>query len=122
MDLQPDYDRLPHDSGESGEDLDDPDRSPVEARRPAMPVRPTRPEMPQRRRGGFPWTVLLAAVVAPLPFILLALLSQGMLLPLMFVGGAVFAMIALHYLIWGWWLSDVIHRDVAAEDEAEDAE
>lgn len=47
----------------------------------------------------------------------LLLLSGGFFGLVLIIGGGVFAMAALHYVTWGWWLSKKIREEVEAEDE-----
>ncbi len=55
--------------------------------------------------------VLLAVVVAVLgPVMATAIVA--------FVGG-LSALVLFHYVTWGWWLGDMIRRDVAAEETAD---
>lgn len=49
--------------------------------------------------------------------LLLALLSQGLLLALGFVAGGIALICGFHYLVWGWWLGAVIRRE-EEEDNA----
>jgi hypothetical protein len=48
--------------------------------------------------------------------LLLALLSQGLLLPLGFVAGGIVVLCGFHYIVWGWWLGTAIRRE--EEEEA----
>src|SRR6266404_5554499 len=114
MDLSPEEAAPPLLSNPSGSEPSGP-------RRPQRPLPPDflRPGPPVRRRGGPPWTVLLALLSGLMCFAVLVLLSQGMLLPLAAVGGAVFAQIGFHYLLWGWWLSGAIRREVELDEEEE---
>ena len=49
--------------------------------------------------------------------LVLLVLSLGQLLPILVIGGLIFLVTGFHYLVWGWWLGPMIHRE-AEEDEA----
>jgi hypothetical protein len=60
--------------------------------------------------------VLLALVLAGLVFAGLFLLTGGGVLPAALAAGAIFGVAALHYILWGWWLSGIIHQQVEEEE------
>lgn len=87
-----------------------------------MPEMPVKPEPPQEEpessgRGGSWWMVMLAVMLAVFFAGGLIVLSMGAFSWVIALGLGIFLFAALHYLLWGWWLGGVIHRDVAREEE-----
>ncbi len=62
-------------------------------------------------------SVLLALVLAGLVFAGLFLITNGSVLPAALAAGVIFGVAALHYILWGWWLSGIIHQQVADEEQ-----
>jgi hypothetical protein len=92
-----------------------------ESAAPKMPVMPTRPvtQIPPERRGRGPFASTLSAIVAVVILCGGVLLcSFGNLMWPVIIAGAIFGLAALHYLIWGWWLSKAIHRQVEEEERS----
>lgn len=56
--------------------------------------------------------VLLALALGALAIAVLCLLTGGVLAFALAAALVIFGMAALHYLLWGWWLSTHIRRDV----------
>ncbi len=80
--------------------------------RPTMPVMPDRPPIPgDRRRSVARRLVSLVMAVLGLGVLggILLVCTMGNVAALLVAGG-VFAFGAVHYLLWGWWLSNSIHR------------
>ena len=81
------------------------------------PPLPKRPEPPPRPRASFV-AVAVACMFALALFVGLVLLA-GVLGPIVLAAGGLLLLILLvtgaHYLIWGYWLSDSIHREVEEE-------
>jgi len=95
--------------------------------RPAMPVRPVMPVRPTRAPDEAPPRGSLVGLVLGLGFglFMAGLLSTALILTLGSLGIAIVLVVttmigfgALHYLLWGWWLGDMIRRDVAEEEAA----
>ncbi|MBI3462153.1 MAG: hypothetical protein HY000_03705 [Planctomycetes bacterium] len=70
-------------------------------------------EQPEPKRSRNPFWSLLA-----MAFIAIVVLTAGLVLSVVSgtIGGviaitAVFAFAALHYVVWGWWLSTRMHRE-----------
>jgi uncharacterized membrane protein len=76
--------------------------------------KPPVPEAP-RPKGCF--GVLLALGLAVLVFAGLFLLSGGAVAIAAIAAGAIFGVAALHYVIWGWWLSGIIRQQVEDEEQ-----
>lgn len=74
---------------------------------------PSQPAAPSSR-GCF--GVLLALGLAFLVFAVLFMLSGGAVAPAVVAAGAIFGVAALHYVIWGWWLSGIIRQQVEDEE------
>jgi hypothetical protein len=94
------------------------ERDAASVKRPVMPARPE-PEAPLPRKSRGPIASTLSAIVAI--FILFAsvlLCSFGNLMWPAIIAGAIFALAALHYLLWGWWLSKAIQRQVEEEERS----
>jgi hypothetical protein len=81
------------------------------------PVRPQRPPTPspddKPRRSNW-LTVLLAFVLAIGGLVSLMVMPLVGYAPVIIL--AVFGFAALHYFVWGWWLSKII-REEEADDE-----
>jgi hypothetical protein len=78
------------------------------------------PERPPARGSWF--SILLAAIVGLFLFVGLLLMTGAA--AMVVAGAAVVGLLALgfaafHYLIWGWWLSGIIHREVAEDEDSE---
>ncbi len=67
------------------------------------------------RRSSY-LSLILASVLALGIFVGLFFLTLGAIGPIAVIGGGVFALAAFHYIVWGWWLSRLIERDVKQED------
>ena len=80
---------------------------------------PVRPESPEPKPKGSWVTLMIAAAAGMMILVALVMLTGGYLGLVILVGGGVFAMAAFHYLVWGWWLSDVIRRQEAEAEAAE---
>jgi hypothetical protein len=61
---------------------------------------------------------MMALAVTFLICVALFFLTSGFFGLVLVMGGGIFAFAALHYVVWGWWLGNVIRADVA-EEEAE---
>lgn len=80
---------------------------------------PPRPEFeaPQRRS----WTpILLAGVFAVMLAAIFTILTIGYFVPLFFLGGMMFGIIFLQYLLWGWWF-EKIYRQPAVQEQQEES-
>lgn len=66
-------------------------------------------------RGCF--SVVLASGLALFVFAVLFMLSGGAVAPAVVAAGAIFGVAALHYVIWGWWLSGIIRQQVEDEEQ-----
>lgn len=81
-----------------------------------MPA-PEPPSRPKSQSPGTNWLgLLLAAMAGIVIFTALAFLTGGFLGLVLVVGGGVFALAAVHYLVWGWWLSKMLYDEEAAEN------
>ena len=76
------------------------------------PPFPERPEMPPKPRGSC--LVLLAVLFGLVAAVVLTFLMIGFFWPFV-VGFAVLSIIALQYLVWGWWF-ERIYRSGPADD------
>ncbi|MGH7194542.1 MAG: hypothetical protein ACREJM_13575 [Candidatus Saccharimonadales bacterium] len=59
--------------------------------------------------------IVLAFGLAVLIFAVLFVLTSGAILPAAIAAGVIFGVAAMHYVVWGWWLSGVIRRQVDEE-------
>jgi fatty acid desaturase len=80
------------------------------------PKLPARPQTEKPSGGGW-LSLLLAAVAGMIIFTALVFLTGGFLGLVLVIGGGVFALAALHYLVWGWWLSKFLYAEQAAEEQ-----
>ena len=79
------------------------------------------PEPPPARKSWL--SIVLASVVGVLLFVALLLLTAGAAVAVagaVIVGLLACGFAAFHYLVWGWWLGDMIRRE--AEEDQESAE
>jgi hypothetical protein len=74
-----------------------------------------RPEPPPPRSSCL--SIFLAGGLLALTAVALFALSLGTFLPVMVIGGLILFVAGFHYVVWGWWLGPMIHRE--AEEEAE---
>ncbi len=89
---------------------------------PPMPPRPTPPaddDVAARRRGCL--AMVLAGLLVLMALVGLAFLSQGYMIPVVLVAGALFAYVFFHYVVWGWWLGNIIREEARQEEEARQA-
>lgn len=77
----------------------------------------TRPEEPDKPRGS--WLgIILALVFCAMIFVGLTFLTAGLFGgPFLIVIGGLFAIVALHYVTWGWWLGRVLRQASDEDDE-----
>jgi hypothetical protein len=77
------------------------------------------PARPQSTPPRGNWLgLLLAAAAGTVIFTGLIFLTGGVLAYVLAVAGGIFALAAMHYVVWGWWLSKVLYEEEsAAEDE-----
>ena len=61
-------------------------------------------------------SILLALLLAALMFAGLYLLTSGSIIVAALTAGVIFGMAALQYILWGWWLSGIIRRQVEEEE------
>jgi hypothetical protein len=84
---------------------------------PATPPFPPRPELPQKPRGT--WLAIFLAVSAVVAgAIVLTFLTLGFFGPFLLLALAIFTIIGLQYVVWGW-LFERIYRSNPAADEVE---
>jgi hypothetical protein len=73
------------------------------------------PDTPAPKRSSFLSTVVILALTVLLIAGIYGL-SLGTAGPALIIVAVVFALGALHYLIWGWWMGRMIRDDVEAEE------
>ena len=77
---------------------------------------PPRPDFePPRRRSWVP--ILLASVFAFMLAAIFSILTIGYFLPLFVLGGTLFAVIFLQYLLWGWWFERIYRQPAIRQQE-----
>ena len=59
--------------------------------------------------------VLLAALVGLALIVAMVFLSAGIFAGVVVMAVGVFGIAGLHYIVWGWWLSKLIHEEQEAE-------
>ena len=72
------------------------------------------PAAPEPKRSA--WTLVLAAVGVLLAVVVLSFLTLNTFGFAVVVVAGIFAFAAVHYLVWGWWLSREIRREVEEEE------
>ena len=81
-----------------------------------LPPMPSPPTPGRATRGQSCLVIFLAFLLAAICFVLATLLSMGFAAVATGVVAAVFGVIGLHYLAWGWWLPGYL--DLRDEDES----
>jgi hypothetical protein len=72
-------------------------------------------EKPQAWHSALAASLTVIGVVVAI--VGLYVLSLGTIGLAVVVGGGLFLLVGLHYVVWGWWLGPAIHRDVEAEED-----
>lgn len=80
---------------------------------------PTDPSQQGQDHRGCGFSSMLTFGVIAAVLVGLYVLSLGTLGPILLVIGALFGVIALQYVVWGWWLGRMIHEE-ADDDETSD--
>lgn len=94
------------------------ERSPgVRRPTPSKPTQPTAADDEAARRRGC-LAMLLAGFLVLMALAVLAFLSQGYLIPVVLIATALFLYIFFHYVVWGWWLGNIIREEARQEEEA----
>ncbi|HVX15083.1 MAG TPA: hypothetical protein VHC22_28080 [Pirellulales bacterium] len=75
---------------------------------------PSTPPEPTKTKGCF--GIVTALAVALLVFVVLFVLTNGAIGPAAIAAAVIFGLAALHYIVWGWWLSGIIRRQVEEEE------
>jgi hypothetical protein len=86
---------------------------------PQLPPRPTPPAEPAAARSSVGiWLALGVAVMIVVALAMIVTLAMGAppLAAAIGIGGGVFALAGLQYLLWGWWLGPKLRRE--AEEES----
>jgi len=87
----------------------------------APPEFPPRPDFePPQRRSWVP--ILLAGVFAVMLAAIFSILTIGYFLPLFVLGGAMFGVIFLQYVLWGWWFEKIYRQRGVQKQEEPSAE
>ena len=77
---------------------------------PSSPPFPPRPELPEKPRGS--WLGLFLVISGGLAgAILLTFLTLGFFGPFLLLALAIFAVIGLQYLVWGWWFERIYRTE-----------
>ena len=80
------------------------------------PPLPPRPELdPPQRRSSLP--IVLAGVFAVMLAAVFSLLTIGYFIPLFILGGTMFGVIFLQYVLWGWWFEKIYRQRGARGEE-----
>ncbi|HEX3997332.1 MAG TPA: hypothetical protein VHX65_02165 [Pirellulales bacterium] len=100
---------------------DAPRNNGIEQFRPVRPERPDEPPTATKRKSSL--SIILAAGALLFGIAILAVL-MGPVSPVVFgaIGMVLLlaALAAFHYVVWGWWLGNVIRSEVEAEERAEE--
>jgi CHASE2 domain-containing sensor protein len=80
------------------------------------PTLPSKPELPARARTS--WLAIgLVGFVGLALAVVLTFLTVGYFGPVLLLGAAVFFVIGLQYLVWGWWFERVYRQHEPNRDE-----
>jgi CHASE2 domain-containing sensor protein len=86
---------------------------------PSSPPFPPRPELPEKPRGS--WLALFLVVTAGVAgAVIMTFLTLGFFGPFLLLALAIFAIIGLQYLLWGWWFERIYRSQPAEEPEIAD--
>jgi hypothetical protein len=77
-------------------------------------IEPPRPDEEEVRQRPY-LSIVLALLLAAAVFVGLFFLTLGAVGPMLLIAGGVFALVAVNYLVWGWWLGRLIRED--ADDD-----
>ena len=78
------------------------------------PVPPTKPDLDSTPRGS--WLAILLTGMAAFAFVVVfTFLTLGFVWPFV-VGFAIFGVIGLQYLLWGWWIERVYRSGQPTDD------
>lgn len=81
---------------------------------PQSPL-PPRPNVETPPRGS--WLAILLALMAAFAFaVILTFLTLGFIWPFV-VGAAIFGVVGLQYLVWGWWFERIYRSQPSDADE-----
>lgn len=81
-----------------------------------QPPKPPRPVAEPKPKRGAWWAILLAGMLLSVVSVGLTFLTLGYFAFFVLVGGSIFLVIGLQYLIWGW-LFERIYRSHIQPDE-----
>jgi hypothetical protein len=83
---------------------------------PATPPFPPRPELPEKPRGT--WLAIFLMISGGLAgAIILTFLTLGFFGPFLLLALAIFTIIGLQYLLWGWWFERIYRSGQADTPE-----
>lgn len=71
-----------------------------------LPAKPERPEFSERPAGSW-LSISLVAAFGILLAAVISILSLGYFLWIFLLAFVIFAVIALQYLVWGWWFERI---------------
>jgi threonine/homoserine/homoserine lactone efflux protein len=80
------------------------------------------PSSYNRRRATF-LAVFFGSFTVFGVLVVLSILTIGFFIYVLIIAGVIAAFAGLHYLIWGWWMSDLVageREEMEAQEEAED--
>lgn len=83
---------------------------------PSTPPFPPRPELPEKPRGSW-LAIALAASGLFAAAVILTFLTLGFFGPFLLLALAIFGIIGLQYLVWGWWFERIYRSNPAEEPE-----
>ncbi len=62
----------------------------------------------------------MAGVFATMLAAILSILTMNFIVPLFVLGGTMFAVIFLQYVLWGWWFEKIYRQPVIQAEERND--
>ena len=75
-----------------------------------MSSEPTVPPSSNRPRRSI-LSIALAFLMLVGVCLLLTVLTMGWFAPVIAIAGMIFLIVAVHYLVWGWWLGAAIQKE-----------
>jgi len=81
-----------------------------------LPPKPERPELSERPSGSW-LSIALVAGFGLLMATVISILTMGYFLWIFLLAFAIFAIIALQYLLWGYWFERIYRSNLPPDDE-----
>ena len=81
-----------------------------------LPLKPERPEFDERPPGSW-LSIGLVAAFGILIAAVISILTLGYFLWIILLGLGIFALVAVQYLVWGWWFERIYRSNLPPDDD-----